>query len=531
MSNQNSKYYIFIPVIIALSFAGGLLFGDKINFLKNARIGSKTEGKIKLNKLLDFIDNEYVDDVNTDSIVDLTVSGILEKLDPHSVYIPKEQAASVSENMEGNFVGIGVNFYMYKDTLTVIKPIPNGPSAKVGIKPGDRILFANNKQLFKKNYLSENLFPILKGEIGSKVNLLVYRKSERKSFKVTVTRNIVPVKSVDVSTMINSKMGYIKVNRFAETTYNEFHNAILSLKKKGMSELIVDLRGNGGGYLEMAVAMADEFLKDKELIVKTKNKKGAVDLSYATAKGSFETGRLFVLIDENSASASEVLAGAIQDNDRGTIVGRRSFGKGLVQREMKLDDGSAVRLTIARYYTPSGRSIQKPYEDKGEKYFNEFEKRYLNGELYEADSIKVADSLKYKTKRGRTVYGGGGIIPDVFVALNKNHNQEGLTLLLQSEIMSYYAFEKLDENRAFFSKMNSQQLKEELFKTDKYFNQFREYIANNGLMLSLANHKDQVLTYLYAEFSKQLFNDALYYQITLPKDKMITKILDKQKQI
>lgn len=529
MSKPHHKYYIFIPVIIALSFAGGLLLGNKIDVLKNARIGSKTEGKIKLNKLIDFIDSEYVDDVNTDSIVDLTVSGILEKLDPHSTYIPKNQLAHVAENMEGNFVGIGVNFYMYKDTLTVIKPIANGPSAKAGIKPGDRILFANKTQLFKKKFQSDNLFPILKGEIGSTVNLTIYRKSENKKFKVTVTRDLVPVKSILVATKVNDKTGYIKVNRFAETTYDEFHKALVSLKKQGVKELIVDLRENGGGYLEMAVAMADEFLKNKQLIVKTKNKKGTEDLSYATEKGVFETGRLYVLIDENSASASEIFAGAIQDNDRGTIVGRRSFGKGLVQREMKMNDGSAVRLTIARYYTPSGRSIQKPYEDKGERYFNEFEKRFLSGELYEADSIKVADSLKFKTKKGRIVYGGGGIIPDVFVSIEKNHNKEGLELLLQSEIMSYYAFEKLDESRTFFSKMTKQELKNELFKSDKYFIQFKEYVTSNGLLFNLSDQKEQVLTYLYAEFSKQLFNDASYYQIVLPKDKMINKVLDKQK--
>ena len=529
MNKPQNKYYVFIPVIIALSFAGGLLLGNKIDVLKNARMGTKTEGKLKLNKLIDFIDSEYVDKVNTDSIVDLTVTGILENLDPHSVYIPKEQLASVAESMEGNFVGIGVNFYMYKDTLTVIKPIPNGPSAKVGIKPGDRILFANNKQLFKKKYQSENLFPILKGEVGSPINLTIYRKSENKKFKVMVTRDLIPVKSIDVATKINEKTGYIKVNRFAETTYDEFHKALVSLKKQGAKELIVDLRENGGGYLEMAVAMADEFLKDKQLIVKTKNKKGTEDLSYATERGVFETGRLYVLIDENSASASEIFAGAIQDNDRGTIVGRRSFGKGLVQREMRMNDGSAVRLTIARYYTPSGRSIQKPYEDKGEKYFNEFEKRFLSGELYEADSIKVADSLKFKTKKGRIVYGGGGIIPDVFVSIEKNHNKEGLELLLQSDIMSYYAFEKLDENRAFFTKMNKSELKKELFKTDKYFNQFKEYVTSNGLLFNLSDQKEQILTYLYAEFSKQLFNDTSYYQIVLPGDKMIKKVLEKQK--
>ena len=529
MSKHQNKFYIYIPIIIALSFAGGMLLGSKLDDLQQTNLGSKSAGKLKLNKLLDFIDKEYVDEVNTDSIVDLTVSGILENLDPHSIYIPKEQLAAVNESMEGNFVGIGVNFYMYKDTLTVIKPIPNGPSAKAGIQSGDRILFANNKQLFNKKYQSENLFPILKGEIDTPVNLVVYRKSENKKFKVTVVRNLIPVKSIDVATKINDKTGYIKVNRFAETTYSEFHNALVSLKKQGIKEVIIDLRENGGGYLEMAVAMADEFLKDKQVIVKTKNKKGNVDVSYATSKGIFETGRVYVLIDENSASASEIFAGAIQDNDRGTIIGRRSFGKGLVQSEMKMNDGSAVRLTIARYYTPSGRSIQKPYEDKGEKYFNEFEKRFLNGELYEADSIKVADSLKFKTKKGRIVYGGGGITPDVFVPIEKNHSKEGLSLLLQSDFMSYYAFEKLDENRSFFSKINAIQLKNELFKNDKYFIQFKEYLTSNGLLFNISFQKEQVLTYLFAEFSKQLFNDTSYYQIVLPLDKMITKVLSKQK--
>ena len=529
MHKKQNKYYIFIPIIIALSFAGGLLLGSKLDALNQVNIGSKTKGKLKLNQLIDFIDTEYVDKINTDSIVDLTVSGILENLDPHSVYIPKEQLASVNESMEGNFVGIGVNFYMYKDTLTVIKPIPNGPSEKAGIQSGDRILYANNKQLFNKKYQSENLFPILKGKIDTPVNLIVYRKSENKKFKVTVVRNLIPVKSIDVATKINYKTGYIKVNRFAETTFNEFHNALVSLKKQRIKEVIIDLRENSGGYLEMAVAMADEFLKDKQVIVKTKNKKGNVDISYATSKGIFETGRVYVLIDENSASASEIFAGAIQDNDRGTIIGRRSFGKGLVQREMKMNDGSAVRLTIARYFTPSGRSIQKPYEDKGEKYFNEFEKRFLNGELYEADSIKVADSLKFKTKKGRIVYGGGGITPDVFVPIEKNHSKEGLSLLLQSDIMSYYAFEKLDENRSFFSKINAIQLKNELFKNDKYFIQFKEYLTSNGLLFNISFQKEQVLTYLFAEFSKQLFNDTSYYQIVLPLDKMITKVLSKQK--
>ena len=507
----------------------GIVIGGLINYPVAKPSLSKNDYKTKLNKLINFIDNEYVDDVKTDSIVDLTVNNILANLDPHSVYVPPSEQTAVAENMKGDFVGIGVNFYNYNDTIAVIKPIENGPAEKAGIKSGDRILYADNFKLFGKKLKNEVLYSKLKGEKESEVTLTVYRKSENKNLKIKVIRDIIPIKSVDIAILLNKTTGYIKINRFAETTADEFHAALLKLKKSGINSLVIDLRENGGGFMEMAVEIADELLKDKELIVFTKNKKGSIDKTYATEEGNFETGKVAVLIDENSASASEILAGAIQDNDRGLVYGRRSFGKGLVQREMKMNDGSAVRLTIARYYTPSGRSIQKPYEDKGEKYFNEFEKRFLSGELYEADSIKVADSLKFKTKKGRIVYGGGGIIPDVFVPIEKNHNKEGLELLLQSEIMSYYAFEKLDKNRAFFSKMNAIQLKNELFNKDKYFTQFKEYITSNGLLFTISNQKEQVLTYLYAEFSKQLFNDTSYYQIVLPKDKMITKVLEKQK--
>lgn len=528
--NKSNKYSVFIPIVIATIFAIGMLLGYKMNTL-NQPDSNVNSGKNKINRLLDLINKEYVDEVNTDSIVNLTVNGILEKLDPHSVYIPKEELAQVNESMEGNFVGIGVNFYMYKDSLTVIKPVKNGPSEKAGIKAGDRILFANKQQLFGKKVKNEKLFKILKGELGSKVNLVVYRKSENRKLSVVVTRDLIPVNSVDVATMIDANTGYIKINRFAETTFKEFHKALVTLKKQGMNEVIVDLRGNGGGYLEMAVSMADEFLKKGELIVKTKNKKGAIENSYATNRGVFESGKIAVLLDESSASASEIFAGAIQDNDRGLIYGRRSFGKGLVQKEMKLDDGSAVRLTVARYFTPSGRSIQKPYLDKGENYFNDFEKRFSSGELYKADSIKVADSLKFKTKKGRIVYGGGGIIPDIFVPLEDIHTEEGITLLLQSDLMNYYVFEKLDENRKFFNTLNQAELKRELYENDKYFNQFRQYVINNGLLISLMNQKEKVLAYLYAEFSRQLFNDKSYYQITLLKDKMIKKVLEKDRNI
>src|SRR5574343_753455 len=393
---------VYFPIVIAVAIAIGLLLGSKLNSSTDNSLFSRNSNKNKLNKLIDFIEKEYVDSLNTDSIVDLTVNGILEKLDPHSVYIPKSDLDAITQSMRGDFVGIGVNFYMYNDSLAVIKPIAFGPSEKVGIKAGDRILFADRLQLYNKKISTDSLFTILKGEQGSTIKLTVFRKSENKKFAVNVKRDVIPIKSVDIATMVSKTAGYIKVNRFAETTYDEFFKGLSQLKKQGAKEIIIDLRDNGGGYLETAVTIADEFLKNKELIVKTKNKKGKVDNKIDNEKGIFEKGKDTILINENTASASEILAGAIQDNDRGTIVGRRSFGKGLVQREMDFEDGSAVRLTTSRYYTPSGRSIQKPYtKGNSEAYIHDFEKRFESGELYAKDKIKVADSLKFKTKKGR----------------------------------------------------------------------------------------------------------------------------------
>lgn len=516
---------IYFPIIIAMAVAIGLLLGNYLNSFQDSDFLSKNTRKNKLNKLIDFIDREYVDDINTDSIVDLTVNGILENLDPHSVYISKKDLKSVTENMKGDFVGIGVNFYVYKDTVAVIKPIHNGPSERAGIKAGDRILFADNYQLFDKKIQNDSLFSKLKGEKGSTVLITVFRKTTNEKLKIKVKRDVIPIKSVDIALKVNDEIGYIKINRFAETTYDEFYKALLSLKRQGIQDLVIDLRDNGGGYLEMAVAIADELLKDKELIVKTKNKKGSEDETFATSKGDFEKGKVYVLINENSASASEILAGAIQDNDRGTIVGRRSFGKGLVQREMPLGDGSAVRLTIARYFTPSGRSIQKPYDDKADGYFNEFEKRFQSGELYEADSIKVADSLKFKTKRGRIVYGGGGITPDVFVPFEAKHGEEATLMIMQSGVVSYFVFEQLDKKRTFFNTLDFKKLKAEVIEKDDYLEAFKQYVSDSGIILNFSD-KEKIKKYLYAEFVKQLFDDNSYYEILLSEDAMIKKVLE-----
>ena len=515
---------VYFPIVIALAVAVGLMLGSKLNPLTENAFLTKNTNKNKLYKLIDFIENEYVDSLNTDSIVDLTVNGILEKLDPHSVYIPKNELLAVEQSMRGDFVGIGVNFYLYNDSVTIIKPIPNGPSEKAGLKAGDRILFADQYQLYNKKLETDSLFSVLKGEQGSHVKLTVYRKSVNKKFAVDVTRDVIPIKSIDVAQMVNKTTGYIKINRFAEKTYDEFLSGLIQLKKEGSKHVIIDLRDNGGGYLDSAEKIADEFLKNKELIVKTKNKKGKTDATLATEKGIFETGKVSILINENSASASEILAGAIQDNDRGIIYGRRSFGKGLVQREMPLGDGSAVRLTVARYYTPSGRSIQKPYEDKAENYFNEFDKRFQSGELYDKDKVKIADSLKFKTKKGRIVYGGGGILPDVFVPLEDAHGSEGLTMLMQSGLVTYFVFEQLDQNRKKFEKISIEALQKEI-QTGNYFNAFKTYMTKGGLLFNLVNQKEKVLFYLHAEFVRQLFNEKAYYQLILKKDDMVNKVL------
>ncbi len=523
MTNISKKYLIYIPIVISIAFAGGLYLGNHLNYFQNLNAGKKSVAKSKINTLIDFIEKDYVDQVNTDSIVDLTVTGILDKLDPHSVYIPKSELASENEEMQGSFVGIGISFQMLRDSLCILNVLPNGPSKKAGLKAGDRILFANKKQLFSRNLNSNSIFPILKGKLGSKVDLVVYRKTENKNLKITLTRDHVAVNSVENFTLLNQNLGYVKVNKFAEKTYSEFKNALLQLKKSGAKDIVIDLRGNGGGLMDMAIQMADEFLPNKDLIVKMKNKKGQSDLLYATSGGIFETGKLYVLIDENSASASEIFAGAIQDNDRGTIVGRRSFGKGLVQRELVMEDGSAVRLTIARYYTPSGRSIQKPFEDDKQKYFNDFEQRFKNGELYSKDSIKVADSLKYKTKKGRIVYGGGGIIPDIFVPIagSKNSLSE---FIWNQNIYGNFVFESIDKDRKYFEKFDLNALKQEVFSNKKYLNELKTYFNNQGIDIDLKSKKDKILHFVQAEFARQLFGENDYFKLILPFDPMIEKI-------
>lgn len=520
---MNKKNYLW-PLLTAGSLAAGIVIGGY--FTKNGTPFSVKEdyGRLKLNKLIDLIEQEYVDNVNTDSIIDMTVNNILSQLDPHSTYISKSEFDEVQNVMKGSFVGIGINYYVLNDTLAVVKPLPGGPSDKAGLKAGDRILYAQKIQLFNQGLSNDSIINLLKGNNGSKALLKVYRKSSNKIFDVEITRGEVPLKSVDVAIKIDNKTGYIKINRFAETTYTEFKEGLEALLKQGVSELILDLRENGGGYMEPAIQIADDFLKGNEVIVKTVNKKGNVKITKASNKGLFTNKKLYVLINENSASASEIIAGAIQDNDRGIIVGRRSYGKGLVQREMYLGDGSAVRLTTARYYTPSGRSIQKPYQDGLDEYNNDLSNRFKSGELYSKDSIHLADSLRFKTTGGRTVFGGGGIVPDVFVPLKNKHGEDAIQLLMKTSLVSYYVFEEIESERTALEALTPEQLSQRIYKDPKYFNELKKHLKSSGLTFNLDRHKNNIMFYLVAEYMHQLYDDNAYYHWILQQDPMIQKI-------
>ncbi|TDS56957.1 S41 family peptidase [Myroides indicus] len=516
----------FWPIIVSISLSLGILLGG---FLMSASYRTKNtvftnHNKLKLNRLIDFIEQEYVDEVDTDSIVNKTVSTILEQLDPHSIYIAKDEMQAVSESMQGSFVGIGVNYYFYQDSVAVIRDIENGPAEKAGIIPGDRILSADGVQLYGKGISTDSIVNALRGEENTIVNLQVYRKKEDTALEIAVIRKAIPLKSVDISMKLDDGLGYIKINRFSSQTYTEFREALKKLIRQEIEGLIIDLRDNGGGYMDQAIKMLDELVPKDQTVVKTINKRGKETISKAGSNGVYKEGKLYVLVNENSASASEIIAGAVQDNDRGTIVGRRTFGKGLVQRELLLGDGSAIRLTTARYYTPSGRSIQKPYSNGLEVYNHDFISRYERGELYAADSIKIADSLQFKTRSGRVVYGGGGIVPDIFVPIAKNHGDDVTIMLMKSGLVSYFVFQEIDKDRNKFDAMTKEKLINFTQKNKVIYSDFKKYLAQNNLYFKLDKRKDLVMNYLVAEFINQLFGEEEYYRWLLSDDPMIQAV-------
>jgi len=522
--NKSKKY---IPFFIGLAIAVGILIGGKLNFADSSgRLFSSNSKKDKLNRLIDFIDYEYLEEVNTDSIVDITVNGILDNLDPHSVYIPKADMKRVSENMKGDFVGIGISFMDHNGFVTVIKTVENGPSEKAGIKGGDRIIMADGDSLNGRKLSDAQLIKKLKGAIDTEVTLKVQRNGVPKLLEFTLTRDIIPIKSVDAAYMLTERTGYIKINRFAESTYKEFKKKLKALKAAGATELALDLRNNPGGFLNIAEQIVDEFLEDDKLILYTKNKRGIIEKSFATQKGDFENGRVYVLIDENSASASEIVAGALQDNDQGVIVGRRSYGKGLVQREMELGDGSAVRLTVSRYYTPTGRSIQRAYKKGNKDYYDDYANRISSGELLDPEKIKVADSLKFTTPKGKTVYGGGGIIPDVFVALDASMQNKTISFLLRRGLVRNFIFEELEKDRHAYSAISRTQFISTFEISDDRLFDFQDYAnRKSNLDLTFVAYNDEVKQYLKAELAEQLYGYGAFYEVINKKDVMIEEVI------
>ena len=423
--------------------------------LSTGAIGQNNDPKAtveKFNTLLYYIERMYVDSVNSEELVEHAIVHMLEELDPHSVYISKQELAAANEPLQGNFEGIGVQFNILKDTIFVVATIAGGPSEKLGIMAGDKIINVDGKPVAGIGINNQDVMGLLKGPKGTTVKVEIKRGGVKRLLDFDIIRDKIPIYSVDASYMIDDQIGYVKVNRFAKTTMVELREALVKLKSQGMNSLVLDLQGNGGGLLSTAIEMADEFLSDNRLLVYTEGRSFPKDETYSRRQGLFEKGRLVVLIDEGSASASEIVSGAIQDWDRGLIVGRRSFGKGLVQRPVELPDGSAVRLTVQKYYTPAGRCIQKPYDDGIEAYQKEKYERFETGELLSLEKLDLPDSLKFTTNiQKRTVYGGGGILPDIFVPIDTTYSSEYFNDMLRKGAMNQYALTWVDQNRDMLS--------------------------------------------------------------------------------
>lgn len=522
---MNRAMKVVLPLLIAVVFVAGILLGDLLNFQEDSSYSVSTKRQ-KLNRLINFIDKEYVDEVNTDSIVDITVTSILKNLDPHSAYISNQDYDFVQDNMRGDFVGIGISFYTIKDTIAVIRTLEKGPGEQAGLEAGDRILYANTIPLFGDTMSNDSITKILKGPANSKVNLKVKRLGESDLLDFEINRGVVPLTSVDAGYMVNDTLGYIKINRFAESTYSEFKTKMKQFATPEMKSVILDLRNNGGGFLKQATLILDEFIADGKLLLFTKNKNGDLKETFSSERGDYEDQNLYVLIDEKSASASEIVAGAIQDNDRGTIIGRRSFGKGLVQREMNLGDGSAVRLTVARYYTPTGRSIQRPYENgNSEAYYSKYMERYTSGELMSKDSIFTDDSLRYETPKGKVVFGGGGIIPDIFVPRNSSQNIQDLKFMYEGGVMDRFIFDLLDEDRKFYNSLSQTEFIERTLITEEVLNRFTSYLGDYNMNYNFGSSSYILEKYLKATMARQLFGGDLAEKISNEDDAFITRIL------
>lgn len=486
----------------------------------------------KFDEILTYINSLYVDTVNDTELTDAAITAMLEKLDPHSTYISKEEVDDANEKINGSFVGIGIRFQILKDTLVVVQTIPGGPSEKLGIKAGDRIVSIEGQPVAGVGLKNSQVREKLMGEMGTKVKIEILRKNSSKNLDYIITRDKIPVHSVDAYYMVNPQTGYIKLNSFSRTTTEEIQKSIKELSQKGMKNLILDLQDNGGGLLYAAKTVSDEFLSDNKLIVYSVGRSQPRQDLNAGSLGSWEKGRLVVLTNENTASASEIVSGAVQDWDRGLIIGRRSFGKGLVQRPIDLTDGSQIRLTIARYFTPSGRFIQKPYEDL-EAYRNDYMDRYLNGELSSQDSIKFNDSLKFQTKLSkRNVYGGGGIMPDVFVPLDTAFVTEYYKSLVRGGHFNSFALTYVEKNREklMASYPDFEKYKSNFSVDQKLMDEFFEFVKKEeaDLKFNEAQYKtseSSIKLRMKAMLAQDLWGISEYYQIANGENEILQKAI------
>ncbi len=518
-----TPYSIIIAIILFVSISATAQLKQKS--------ADPKETTMKFNTLMQLITYYYVEDVDQPKLTEEAIMAVLKELDPHSVYISKKDVEKTNEPLVGNFDGVGIQFQLYKDTILVVSPVPGGPSEKLGILDGDKIIKINNEDAFGKKINNQYVLDHLRGPRGSKVEVSIFRKGRKELIDYTITRDKIPINSIDASYMLNDIIGYIKLSRFAATSADEFIDAALALKKAGMKNLVFDLRGNSGGYLNVAVDLADQFLPNGKLVVYTKGIRSPKQDYVATSNGTFETGKLVVLIDERSASASEIVSGAVQDWDRGLILGRRSFGKGLVQRPYMLPDSSMVRITTARYYTPSGRCIQKPYADGEEDYRDEIFNRYKHGEMVHADSIKFPDSLRYFTQNKRVVYGGGGVMPDYFIPQDTSFLSRYYEDIFRKGLLNEFTVQYIETKR------------KDLLQTYPDLASFKKGFGNDKQLLdefvAFAETKEvprkekdlevsgsQIQTVLKALIARNLYNLNGYFEVIGSSDDDLIKAIE-----
>jgi len=508
---KDNRIYIFLPVLLAFAIASGIFIGSRYNVSSvNSKVFGLGFSKFnKLNDILNYVLEEYVDSVNRDELIDGSLGAVLKELDPHSAYIPPRNLSAINEPLEGNFEGIGIEFSIIKDTVVVLNAIEGGPSKELGIEAGDRIIKIDGHPVAGVGIENKDVVNVLRGGQGTRVEISIRRRGTTSLLNYEITRGSIPIQSVEIAYMITENIGFIKINRFSAKTYEEYLEAFNALPSKKLKSIILDLRGNPGGYLSASTSLADEFLPDQHLMVYTQGKSQPRNPYYSTEKGGFEEGGLVVLIDKNSASASEIVAGALQDNDRGTIIGRRSFGKGLVQRQYPFPDGSAIRLTIARYYTPTGRCIQRPYDQGLAEYYYQLYQRGIEPPNL-IDSSYFDDSLKYITPKGKVVYGGGGIRPDIIVDLDTTGGSDYLSDLMNLGLLTRFAFDYTDRHRKELLDYEDYRILDKHFMdTDDVLKEFIAYAAANGVEydeVGFNTSKERIVMWLKAYVADNLWS-------------------------